>query len=67
MKKSIKELSKEDAKVVDLFTTAIKHCDAQVRRLNTEGDKKGAIEWWIRRRTCEKLFNEVKTILNVKE
>ena len=67
MKKTIKELSKEDAKVIDLFTTAVEHCDAQVRRLNKEGDKEGATEWWIRRRTCEKLFNEVKTIFNVKQ
>lgn len=41
MKKTIKELSKEDTKVVDLFTTAIEHCDAQVRRLNKEGNKEG--------------------------
>lgn len=67
MKNAIGELSKEDTKVIDLFTTAIKHCDAQVKRLNKEGDKEGATEWWIRRRTCEKLFNEVKTIFNVKQ
>ncbi len=67
MKKAIEELSKEDAKVIDLFTTAIEHCDAQVTRFNEEGDKESAAEWWIRKRTCEKLFNEVKTIFNVKQ
>lgn len=66
MKKAIEELSKEDAKVIDLFTTSIEHCDAQVTRLNKEGDNESAAEWWIRKRTCEKLFNEVKTIFNVK-
>lgn len=66
MKKTIKDLSKEDAEVIDLFTTAVKHCDAQITRFNKEGDRESAAEWWVRKSTCERLFNEVETIFNVK-